>query len=150
MGGVLGLSIFLIGVAIVRVTVTPIDGYVTDTPWLFFWQFMEGAIAVCLVSVSAFRSTFGQTSHVNVTSSYNKMKDTSTSRDLLMPVSRNLKRVIALAGQPSPDHMVGKRNEWEMHVRSPTKAHFATAAGHGNSKSAESLRITDLESGVVT
>ena len=57
---ILCLSVFMIIIAIVRVAASVLPGGVTDTAWLFFWQTMEAAVAVITVSLTAFRSLFGQ------------------------------------------------------------------------------------------
>lgn len=64
---VLGLSIFMIAIAIVRVSLVKIGrtgapATQPDNIWLFFWQNIEAATAIIMVSVTAFRSMLGQKS----------------------------------------------------------------------------------------
>jgi hypothetical protein len=65
LGAVLCLSIFMILIAIIRYTLAqiPIEGGTTtipDTIWLFFWQSIESCVAIIMVSLTAFRSLYGQ------------------------------------------------------------------------------------------
>ncbi|MCJ1372174.1 hypothetical protein MMC20_003396 [Loxospora ochrophaea] len=60
LGAVLCLSIFMIVIAIVRVTSAKLPGSVTDSSWIFFWQSIEAAIAIIMVSLTVVRSLFGQ------------------------------------------------------------------------------------------
>ena len=50
----------MIIIAIIRIAKAPLPNNATDTVWLFFWQFMEAAAAVLMVSLTAIRSLFGQ------------------------------------------------------------------------------------------
>jgi hypothetical protein len=56
----LGLSVFMIIIAIIRVAAANLPGNVSDTSWLFFWQTMEAAVAVIMVVLTGFRSLFQQ------------------------------------------------------------------------------------------
>ena len=58
LAAMLCLSVFMIIIAIVRVTASELPGGVADTSWLFFWQTMEAAIAVIMVALTGFRSLF--------------------------------------------------------------------------------------------
>jgi len=82
LGGILGLSVSMIIVAIVRVAVPPIAPGVADTTWIFFLQFMEASIALVMVSISAFRSILGQKSErssARKASGYNSKGSTGKS-----------------------------------------------------------------------
>ena len=61
---VLCLSVFMIIISIVRIAFVhiqlPNGRGAPDTPWLFFWQNIEAATAIIMVSVTAFRSMLGQ------------------------------------------------------------------------------------------
>ena len=59
-GAVLGLSIVMIAIAIIRVALAPLPNNVTDTVWIFLWQFLEAATAIMMVSLTAIRSLFGR------------------------------------------------------------------------------------------
>ena len=52
------LSFAMITMAIVRTSLAPLPNGVIDTSWLVFWQGMEAATAVIVVSLSAFRGLF--------------------------------------------------------------------------------------------
>ncbi|KAL9133428.1 MAG: hypothetical protein Q9175_005391 [Cornicularia normoerica] len=58
-GAVLSLSISMIAIAIIRVALAPLPNDVTDSVWIFFWQFVEAAAAIFMVSLTAIRSVFG-------------------------------------------------------------------------------------------
>ena len=64
LGVVLCLSVFMIVIASVRLALVNIPttggNSVPDTAWLFFWQAMEACIAIIMVSLTAFRSLYGQ------------------------------------------------------------------------------------------
>ena len=64
LGTVLCLSIFMVIVAIIRVALDRIQlsngNTAPDTPWLCFWTNVEGAVAIIMVSLTAFRSMLGQ------------------------------------------------------------------------------------------
>ena len=58
LGAILSLSIFMIVTSIIRISAgNIIDGQI-DTTWAIFWLQAEAAIAVMVVSVSAFRALF--------------------------------------------------------------------------------------------
>ena len=71
---VLSLSAFMIVIALIRVTLSPVKSplaefmppgtptVIPDSVWLFFWQELEACIAVLMVSLTAFRSMLGQES----------------------------------------------------------------------------------------
>ena len=59
LAAVLCLSVFMMIIAIVRVAASALPDGVTDTSWLFFWQTMEAAVAIIIVSLTAIRSLFG-------------------------------------------------------------------------------------------
>ena len=59
LASVLCLSVFMMIIAIVRVAAGTLPGGVTDTAWLFFWQTMEAAVAVIIVSLTAMKSLIG-------------------------------------------------------------------------------------------
>ena len=59
-GSLLSLSVFMIVIAIVRTALASLPNGVVDTSWLFFWQGIEAACAVIMVSLTSFRSLFGQ------------------------------------------------------------------------------------------
>ena len=59
-GGYLGLSIFMIIIATIRVALAPLSQGVTDSVWLFFWQFVEAATAIIMICLTAVRSAIGQ------------------------------------------------------------------------------------------
>ncbi len=50
----------MIIIAIIRVVLAPLPHDVTDSVWIFFWQFVEAAAAILMVSLTAIRSLFGQ------------------------------------------------------------------------------------------
>jgi len=60
LASMLGLSVFMIIIAIIRVAAANLPGDVSDTSWLFFWQTMEAAVAVIMVVLTGFRSLFQQ------------------------------------------------------------------------------------------
>lgn len=49
----------MIAIAIIRVALAPLPNDVTDSVWIFFWQFVEAAAAIFMVSLTAIRSVFG-------------------------------------------------------------------------------------------
>ena len=58
LGGTLCLSIFMIVIVIIKVsTGTIADGQV-DSPWVLFWLHVEAAVAVIVISITAFRVLF--------------------------------------------------------------------------------------------
>lgn len=61
---VLCLSVVMICIALIRVTMygVSLPNGVTgpDTTWLYFWTNLEGAVAIIMVSLAAFRSMLGQ------------------------------------------------------------------------------------------
>lgn len=58
LGGTLCLSIFMIVIVIIKVsTGTIADGQV-DSPWVLYWLHVEAAVAVVVVSMTAFRVLF--------------------------------------------------------------------------------------------
>ncbi|KAF4636427.1 hypothetical protein G7Y89_g1661 [Cudoniella acicularis] len=59
-GAILCLSVFMIIIAIARVTAAALPSGLSDTVWLFFWQTMEAAVAVIMVSLTGLRSLFVQ------------------------------------------------------------------------------------------
>jgi hypothetical protein len=64
LGTVLCLSVFMIIIAVIRVALDRIvistGAEAPDTVWLYFWTNFEGAIAIIMVSLTAFRSMLGQ------------------------------------------------------------------------------------------
>lgn len=56
LGTTLGLSIFMIIIAIVRISRFQGELAGLDVSWIIFWQQVEASIAIIMVSVSAFRS----------------------------------------------------------------------------------------------
>ena len=50
----------MIAIAIIRVALAPLPNNVTDTVWIFLWQFLEAATAIMMVSLTAIRSLFGR------------------------------------------------------------------------------------------
>ena len=57
---ILGLSVIMIAVAIIRIS-APLLPYATiDGVWFFFWVSLEASISIIMLSVTAFRSIFGQ------------------------------------------------------------------------------------------
>ena len=64
LGAVLCLSIFMIIIAAIRFGLCEIPtrtgASIPDTTWLFFWQAMEACTAIIMVSLTAFRSLYGQ------------------------------------------------------------------------------------------
>lgn len=81
---VLSLSAFMIAIAIVRVALSSVASKstaasssqaITDTVWLFFWQSIEAAIAIIMVSVTAFRSMLGQKQHSTSSGSHSQSRN---------------------------------------------------------------------------
>ena len=58
LAAVLCLSVFGMIIAIVRVAASTLPEGVIDTAWLFFWQTMEAAVAIIIVSLTVIRSFF--------------------------------------------------------------------------------------------
>ena len=58
LGGILCLSIFTIIISIIRVAGGGAENGQIDTAWVLFWYDVEAAIAVIVVSVTAFRALF--------------------------------------------------------------------------------------------
>lgn len=58
LGTTLCLSIFMIIIAIVRISSIRLPDHATDIVWAIFWQQVEACTAVIMVSLSAFRSFF--------------------------------------------------------------------------------------------
>ena len=50
----------MVVIAIIRTSLAPLPNGIIDTSWLFFWQGIEAACAVIMVSLTSFRSLFGQ------------------------------------------------------------------------------------------
>ena len=64
LGAVLCLSVFMIIIASIRYGLCTIYGELhtePDSVWLFFWQSVECFVAISMVSLTAFRSLYGQT-----------------------------------------------------------------------------------------
>ena len=59
-GSALSLSLFMMIIAIIRVSLGIIGTGVTDTVWTYFCFNLEACTAVFMVSTTAFRSTYGQ------------------------------------------------------------------------------------------
>jgi len=61
LGSMLCLSFFMMIIAIIRTALAPLpDNQVIDTSWLIFWEGIEATTAIIMVSLTAFRSLFGQ------------------------------------------------------------------------------------------
>jgi hypothetical protein len=94
LGIVLCLSTVMIVVAIFRVSLAPVvlpsGRGTTDTAWLFFWQNIEAATAVIMVSITAFRSMLGQ---------QQRKKSTGGSNSNNYP-----KAEVSLQSSSTPDH----------------------------------------------
>ena len=63
LGAVLCLSVFMMIIATIRYTLCSVQGRdhsIPDSIWLFFWQSVECFVAICMVSLTAFRSLYGQ------------------------------------------------------------------------------------------
>ncbi|MCJ1245486.1 hypothetical protein MMC30_002690 [Trapelia coarctata] len=61
LGIMLCLSFFMMIIAIIRTALAPLpDNKVIDTSWLIFWEGIEATTAIIMVSLTAFRSLFGQ------------------------------------------------------------------------------------------
>lgn len=58
LGGSLCLSICMIIAALIRFSGIGVGGNSIDITWGVFWQFIEGCIAVMMISLTAFRSLF--------------------------------------------------------------------------------------------
>lgn len=58
LAGVLCLSVFMIGISIIKLTTADLSNGEVDTPWNIFWLQAEACFAVIMVSISAFRSLF--------------------------------------------------------------------------------------------
>lgn len=58
LGGVLSLSIFTIIVSIVRIAGADLPNGLVDSIWVNFWLQVEAAVAVVIVSITAYRSLF--------------------------------------------------------------------------------------------
>lgn len=58
LGGSLCLSICMIIAALIRFSGIGVAGTSIDITWGVFWQFIEGCIAISMVSLTAFRSLF--------------------------------------------------------------------------------------------
>jgi len=57
---VLSLSGVMIIIASIRVALAQLPGDITDTTWLCFWTNIEASVSIIMVSITAFRSLFGQ------------------------------------------------------------------------------------------
>ena len=103
LGVVLCLSVFMIIVASIRYGLCTIYGEVhtePDSVWLFFWQSVECFVAISMVSLTAFRSLYGQTkkSSAQTGESYDlaphsteqRIKRLSHSRSILKSVDINV------------------------------------------------------------
>ena len=60
LGSMLCLSVAMIFMTIIRTSLAPLPNGIIDTSWLFFWQGMEAATAIIVLSLSAFRGLFGR------------------------------------------------------------------------------------------
>ncbi|MCJ1436598.1 hypothetical protein MMC27_005978 [Xylographa pallens] len=61
LGSMLCLSAFMIIIAIIRTALAPLpENQVIDTSWLVFWEGIEATTAIIMVSLTVFRSLFGQ------------------------------------------------------------------------------------------
>ncbi|KAI4142975.1 MAG: hypothetical protein L6R39_004759 [Caloplaca ligustica] len=58
LGGVLSLSIFTMIVCIVRIAGSDLPNGLVDSIWVNFWLQIEAAVAVMIVSITAYRSLF--------------------------------------------------------------------------------------------
>jgi hypothetical protein len=56
--GMMSLSVFMIAIAIIRCAGASLPNGVIDTSWLIFWQGMESAVAVLMVSLLVLKSMF--------------------------------------------------------------------------------------------
>lgn len=58
LGGILSLSVFTMIVSIVRIAGADLPNGLVDSAWVNFWLQIEAAVAVSIVSISAYRSLF--------------------------------------------------------------------------------------------
>ncbi|KAL8776145.1 MAG: hypothetical protein Q9203_003495, partial [Teloschistes exilis] len=58
LGGILSLSIFTMIVSIVRIAGADLPNGMVDSAWVNFWLQIEAAVAVIVISISAYRSLF--------------------------------------------------------------------------------------------
>ena len=90
---VLGLSIVMIVIAVIRVAFAHLPGSIvaksglTDTVWLFFWQDIEAAVAIIMVSLTAFRGIFGQDKARASSTTNNKRTSDSRTKSVLSNAS---------------------------------------------------------------
>ena len=58
LGGILCLSVFMVIIAVIRISAGKLPNGQVDICWIFMWHQIECCVAVIVVSVSAFRALF--------------------------------------------------------------------------------------------
>ncbi len=81
LGGILCLSVFMIIIAIVRISTGRNAKGQVDTAWVIFWLQAEACVALMVVSVSAFRALF----MAQKASRYNQYRDSPGQRQEPLP-----------------------------------------------------------------
>ena len=104
---------------------------IPDTTWLFFWQAMEACTAIIMVSLTAFRSLYGQERAKKVKGGgYDYVNESSVQRNArrqsLRPPKFNSQEP---SSQGSPYTAGGWEDEAELRVMQ--KAHSRTNPAHG-------------------
>jgi hypothetical protein len=89
LGTTLSLSVFMIAISLIRVTDSKLSDGVTDSVWLCFLTSMEGCAAICMVSLTAFRSIFHRQGSKSSKSS--KSSKTPTWKDAVLRTFRRNK-----------------------------------------------------------
>lgn len=94
---------------------------IPDTTWLFFWQSMEACVAIVMVSVTAFRSLYGQEqSRKAKGGGYDYVNESSAKRNGLWR---------SRTGVPKPGH--GAENWGEEELRVMDNAHMRDGHARG-------------------
>ena len=92
-GAALGLSVFMMIIATIRISLGEVAPKTSDTIWIYFCWYLESSIAVFMVSATAFRSTFG---HHQVAKA--KRSQNSSTKPLVLLSSRPGEKSFVNAG----------------------------------------------------
>ncbi|MCJ1404627.1 hypothetical protein MMC11_007853 [Xylographa trunciseda] len=102
LGSILCLSIFMVLIAIVRVSTGKSSNGQVDSAWVIFWLQAEACVAVIVVSVSAFRALFMAQQETKYRHQRSPWKTSGGSQVKLW--TANIRNKKSLPSAPSPTH----------------------------------------------
>ena len=137
LGVVLCLSIFMIVIASIRLGLCYIpttDGStIPDTTWLFFWQALEACTAIIMVSLTAFRSLYGQgRAKKGKGGGYDYVNESSVQRNAARRQIMRPRNSGAHSGSGQGSRSAFSRWEGEDELRAIEMAHTRTNPLHRN------------------